>query len=82
MDDFEDDRDFEPPWERKEKQMEKLGGSEWTLGALLTLYQGLTDRSDRVRSSAMVSLMEIAEKNPEPVKVTSLQVMMRFLRRP
>jgi len=78
MDDFEDDRDWEPPWERKKKRMDELGKAKWTFGTLLALFQGLEDRSEDVRRSAMASLMEIALSEPEPVKVSPLQMMMEF----
>lgn len=49
------------------------------LDTILDVYTGLLDHAEDVRAEAMVTLWEIARKQPVPVSVTPIKMMAQFV---
>ena len=64
----------------REDWVRELGDEEWDIHTLLEAHAALVDRRDRVRFAAAGALMELAEKDPEPVAVTPLMLLRSYVR--
>ena len=64
---------------RQEEWMRELADEEWNMHTLLEAHAGLVNRRHKVRHAAYFALLSLAEKEPEPVKVTPLALLRRYI---
>jgi len=74
-----EEQDFWNQRKQREDWVRELGEKEWTLHTMLEAHDGLIDRRDRVRSAALGALMDLAEKDPDPVEVTPLALLRSYV---
>ena len=64
---------------RREDWVRDLADQEWDMQTLLEAHSGLVDRRYKVRWAAFLSLLSLAKKEPEPVEVTPLALLRRYI---
>ena len=66
---------------RKErvKAMHSLEEEEWNLNTLLHLHLGICDHAEDVRYAAIDTLMEIVTRSPEPLAVSPIAMLTRYM---
>ena len=74
---------FEDDWEDQRKTREdwvrELADGEWNMHALLEAHDALLDRRGTVRAAAFGALISLAQEEPEPVEVTPLALLRRYI---
>ena len=53
--------------------------AEWDLDTFLELYASFLHRSRKRQGNALAELLELADKNPEPIKVSPLDLLKKLV---
>lgn len=64
---------------RREDWVRELADGQWNMHALLEAHDALLDRRRSVRAAAFGALLSLAEEEPEPVEVTPLALLWRYI---